>query len=590
MPTYGQALERLRNTVNITEVIGQYISLRRSGKNLVGLCPFHQEKTPSFSVSPDNGLFYCFGCHAGGDVIAFLMRIENLPFDEAVETLAVKAGIALPERSEGAAEAREKKDQFWQICEKACAFYENMLLSPEGTGVRAYLAHRGLKEQIWRQFRLGFAPEGNKLVAHLRPTHPLGLLVKTGLATEREGGADIFHGRLMFPIMDLRGRPIAFGGRAIDDHTQPKYLNTGQTPIFEKGQNLYGLHVAKRHIMERRSAIVVEGYMDLLSCHQFGFTHAVASLGTALTPDQVKLLARFSQRVTLAYDADLAGVRATLRSVELFRTAEIEVQVAAMEGHKDPDSLLQAEGSEPFSRALGRTLPAAEFAYHKIAQSHDWQVPEEKRAAVMEILAMISSLDNLLEQEQHIKRLALDAGLGEEILFQQMKQIKGPLQKTKPARKSVSIDEAQKAARTIPAAEEQLLQMVLAQPSLLADLEPLRPADLRHPGCQRILTEALASWQEGKSKPTLSSEDPELLALFSRLLLSGREVIDPLAEARQCWDRIQREKMKQELKRLKEEMKQLEQTGQNDALQQKLLQYRELVNKSRSKLVKEEEN
>ena len=314
MADYSEFLERLRNEVDIVSLISEYVHLRRSGRNFIGLCPFHQEKTPSFTVSPERKMFYCFGCHAGGDAITFLMKIENLTFPEAVESLARRMGLKVPQRT---GEDQKRKDKYYEVNDLACSFFENCLNGLEGKEVREYLLRRGIEEETWRVFRLGYAPgSGSFLKFMLKQGIDQLLLLQSGLIRDKSG-TELFRNRLIFPIMDIRNRVIAFGARALDD-SQPKYLNTGQTPIFEKGHHLYALNMAKRQVVELGSAIVVEGYMDAISCHQFGFHNTVASMGTALTKEQVGLLARFCKRVILAYDADLAGIMATLRSMELF--------------------------------------------------------------------------------------------------------------------------------------------------------------------------------------------------------------------------------------------------------------------------------
>lgn len=576
MTDYSQFINKLRDQADIVEVVSPYVSLRKTGKNLVGLCPFHSEKTPSFTVSPEKNMFYCFGCQAGGDALTFLMKIENLPFTETVELLAQKLGLSIPAKYQGEKEG-DRKELYWKLYELACSFFEKNLQSAEGKAARDYLAHRGIKEETWRSFRLGYAPRGNKLTDFLKEKKVgLSLLLRAGLATEKEGGSDLFRHRLIFPIMDLRGRVVAFGGRSLDEST-PKYLNSGQTPVFEKGKLLYALHIAKKVIPERRAAIVVEGYMDVLSAHQFGFNNTVAPLGTALSQEQVRLLSRFTKKVVLAYDADLAGVRATLRSFELFRPSGMEVRVASLGEHKDPDSLLQSGGAEAFTRSLTRSISAFDFAYRKIAQTYNWEIAEEKRKAVLEILNLVSSLSNILEQEEYIKRLAVDADLREDLLFQEMKRLKGGEAKGS-SRAAVSLEEAEMVLNKPPGAEERLLHLLLHYPFLLSELrEEIDPSDFRDPTLRQILNEMMQCLAQGTwGNHRYSSFKPESMSIISRLLMNELAIENPKEEARYCLSRIKKERISRDIRRLKEEIPLLEKSGGNQALTEKLRELQKL--------------
>ncbi|MCX5971155.1 MAG: DNA primase [Coprothermobacterota bacterium] len=589
-------LQKLKAQVDIVEVVSGYVPLRRTGKNYVGLCPFHQENTPSFTVSPENNIFYCFGCQAGGDALTFLMKVESITFPESVALLAEKLGLPLPERL-GGGERKERKEFFWTLYEEATAFYERMLEAPEGKVARDYLARRGVDTPTWRRFRLGFAPEGNRLVTQLSAQASLPQLVQLGLAGERGGGSDLFRGRLIFPIMDLRGRPIAFGGRALDEQSQPKYLNSGASPLFEKGQSLYALHLARRTAAERRALVVVEGYMDAISAHQHGFANTVASLGTSLTADQAHLLSRFTQRVYLAYDIDAAGINATLRALDLLRPQGIEVRVPSMAGYKDPDSLLRAQGAEAFSRALIDYLPGEEFIYRQIAQRHNWQVEEEKARAIREILVqLVARLPSALEKEKFLKRLALESGWGEEILVNELNRLGAPTPTRGGRRRvAVSLEDLRRAERTLPVLEVRLLHLILQQPTLLAEsgldslrqddslrqhvlpseLKELALEDFQNPTCRNLLVACQEAFQEGSWPPTFSPEDPAA-PLAARLLIEPLNVPDIHQEARLCLERLNLEKISRQLHRLKEEISVLEKTGPSEPLRLKLQQYQAL--------------
>lgn len=585
MPEYSEFLERLRAEVDIVSLISEYVNLRRSGKNFVGLCPFHQEKTPSFTVSPERKMFYCFGCHAGGDAISFLMKMEKLTFPEAVDALARKLGIKVPQASE---EARERKDLLLKVNELACSFYENCLHGPEGTKAKEYLLKRGVKEETQRLFRLGYAPESRSFSEFMKNqgVSP-DLLFKGGLITER-GGKELFRNRLVFPIMDLRGKVIAFGGRALDD-SLPKYLNTGQTYLFEKGRHLYAIHLAKKQISEIGNAIVVEGYMDTIACHQAGFQNVVASLGTALTKDQVGLLSRFTKKVILAYDADPAGVMATLRSFELFGQMDMEVRVANLEGFKDPDELLKSQKSGGFSRAIYSSIPAFDFAYEKIRQRYDWKVPQEKKEGVLEILNLISTLDSPLDQEKYIKRLALDSGYGEDTLFLQLKKRGISSVPKSPKDKPLGLEEMEKIKTTLPPAEEACLKIILEQPEMMTIAErELQPDDFSHPQLKNIFEKALERVKKGNIDVyNINFEAPEDVSLLARLLMDSRpRAEEPEKELKKCILKMRRDRLSRDQQRLSQEISALERLGDTELYRKKLEEFQILVNKIKSLTVK----
>ncbi|MCR4427902.1 MAG: DNA primase [Caldiserica bacterium] len=585
MADYSEFLERLRAEVDIVSLVSDYVNLRRSGKNFVGLCPFHQEKTPSFTVSPERRMFYCFGCHAGGDAISFLMKIEKLTFPEAVEALARKLGIKVPQVSE---EAKEQKDLLFKVNELACSFFEKCLHGPSGIKAKEYLLKRGVKEETQRVFRLGYAPESGELSEFLKNKGiNLELLFKAGLVTEK-GGKELFRNRLIFPIMDLRGRVIAFGGRALDD-SLPKYLNSGQTPLFEKGRHLYAIHLAKKSVSEIGNAIVVEGYIDAISCHQEGFQNVVASLGTALTRDQVALLSRFAKKVILAYDADIAGVMATIRSFELFGQMDMEVRVASLEGFKDPDELLKNRKSAGLSRAISSSIPALDFAYEKIRQRYDWKVPQERKEGVLEILNLISTIDSPLDQEKYIKRLALDSGYGEDTLFLQLRKKEKPTTQKQARERPLGFEEMERIKAKLPAAEEACLKLLFEEPQLMALAErELNPEDFSHPQLKIFFQKALERFKKGEEDLyNINFETPEDVSLLARLLMEshpGSE--DPEKELKQCILKIKRDRLTRDQKRLSQEISALERSGDTELYRKKLEELQILVNKIRSLTVK----
>lgn len=401
-----------------------YVHLKKRGNAWLGLCPFHPEKTPSFQVSPEKGFFYCFGCQTGGDVIKFLELKENLSFSEALASLAERAGISL-ERADDPAERRQRaeREEVRRAIEQAVAFFAAQLTGPEGSAARQYLVKRGLTGETIERFGLGWAPEGwDNLLNHLlRQGFQVDLLLRAGLvirsspdraARTRSGGYDRFRARIMFPISDIRGRPVGFGGRAMGDQ-QPKYLNSPETQYFSKGKLLYALHLAKDAIRSAGEALVVEGYMDAIACHQAGVHHAVASMGTALTEAQGRLLLQQSERVVIGYDADAAGQNATLRGMELLAGLGCRVHVLRLEEGKDPDEFIASRGADAFAAALRTAAPLLQYRIELARQGVDLSKPDGKALVARRMVSVLAETVDAVERGEYLRQVAKQLGLRE---------------------------------------------------------------------------------------------------------------------------------------------------------------------------------
>lgn len=416
-------VEDIRIHSDIVENISEYVSLQRKGKNYLGLCPFHSEKTPSFTVTPDKQMFYCFGCHAGGNVFSFLMKKENWSFPETLEYLAHKYGIMLPEKelSPREKEYQAHKHRWEEINELATLYYHDILMNrPEGEPGRQYFAKRGVSPQTLKAFRLGYAPdrwEGLLETLASRGIRPEEL-AEAGLAIEKKntegnvnrGYYDRFRNRVIFTILDSRQKPIAFGGRVLDD-SLPKYLNSPETAFFNKGHHLYGMDKAYQGIREFEFALLAEGYMDVIALQQAGFTNAVASLGTALTKDQARLLKRYTKRIVVAYDSDQPGVQAALRAGEILGEAGFRVDILSLNGAKDPDEYLKSIGNEKFKEALHQAKPYIEFKYQIYAQEHPVNSAPEKKELVSALAEDILKVTSPVEREGYERFLSLELGL-----------------------------------------------------------------------------------------------------------------------------------------------------------------------------------
>jgi DNA primase len=407
-----EALNEIRARTDIVEVVSGYVLLKQSGNTYKGLCPFHAEKTPSFTVSAEKQLFYCFGCGAGGDVFSFVMKIENMNFGDAAKMLADKAGVALfQDESPEARAAREKRRRLYDCMEAACVHYQAVFAnSQEAREARDYVKRRGLSEDTAGCFRLGYAPRAWDSVLKTLTGNGFSReeLVLAGLIIPSRSGTghyDRFRGRLMFPITDISGRVIGFGGRVLDD-SEPKYLNSPETELFRKGRTVYGLAVAKNSIRRESRAVIVEGYTDAIMCHQFGFTSVVATLGTALTKEQAETVSRYAPQVIIAYDADAAGGAATLRGMEILQGVGAGVKVAVLPAGEDPDSMLRKYGKEALARVLEDAKPLTAYKLYLIASQTDTSRLDQRVRAAKEAARVLANIESDVERVEYAEKAA----------------------------------------------------------------------------------------------------------------------------------------------------------------------------------------
>jgi len=415
-------IENVRNSSDIVEIISDYVELKQSGQNLIGRCPFHNDKTPSFTITPEKQMFYCFGCKVGGNVYNFIMEIENLSFPEAVEYLADKAGIPLPQSSFDSTEiARQRKIRniIYEIQKDAANyFYCNLIKKESGKHVLDYLFSRGLSYKIIKKFGLGYsAPNWDATKKHLlikgyneKMIELAGLIIKG----KHNNYYDRFRDRIMFPITDSMGKAIGFGGRSITD-TMPKYLNTSDTPIYNKRENLYGISFAKRECKDK-GMIVVEGYIDVIMLHQEGFTNTVASLGTALTVEQAKLIKRFTDTVYLAYDSDESGKAATLKGMEILNDVGLIVKIVILPEGLDPDDYIRHEGKCGFQKKIEQALPIMDYKLMRLKEGYNMSSPSDKKEYISSIAPHIIKIKSFVEKDAYIRKISEDLGIREESL------------------------------------------------------------------------------------------------------------------------------------------------------------------------------
>lgn len=421
MVRYSEELiDEIRNSNDIVDIISQYVILKRSGRNFFGLCPFHKEKTPSFSVSPDKQIFHCFGCGAGGNVIHFISKIENVDFKESLEILADRAGIKLPTLENNVDSKRlELKEKVYEINKLVAMYYHETLYKPQAKPAQEYVKKRKLDNKALKEFCIGYAENANVLHKLLKEK---GFTEEEILASDlviKKGNnyVDRFKNRLIFPIQDIRNRFIAFGGRVLDN-SLPKYINSPENIVYSKARNLYGLNVAKN--TKTRKLIIVEGYMDTVSLHQRGIDNVVASCGTALTEAQGRLLRKYAEKVIISYDSDSAGQAATLRGLEILNNLGCDIRILQMEGAKDPDEYVIKYGNGRFNDLVENAISLVEFKIKVLKKGLNIENTNDKIKFMNEIAKILGGVDNKIEQEIYIDKISSDYNISKEAIYAQI--------------------------------------------------------------------------------------------------------------------------------------------------------------------------
>jgi DNA primase len=501
-------LEELNHRNPIEDVVGQYVSLTRKGNNMFGLCPFHGEKTASFSVAPDKGIYYCFGCHKGGNAVNFIMEIEGLSYPDAVRFLAKRAGLEVPEDNRDNSQYK-KKERLWNLCKDAARFFHQQLKSPAATEVWNYIRKRGLSVNTVTRFGLGFAP--NQWTALMDAMTAKGYekaeLLEAGLVLKhKEKGTfyDRFRNRLMFPIIDVRGNVIGFGGRVMDDST-PKYLNSPETLIFNKRRNLFAMNVVKK--TKSDCIILTEGYMDAIALHQYGFDCAVASLGTSLTQEHADMLSKYTSQVVLTYDGDKAGQNATQRAIPMLEKTGLKVRILRMQGAKDPVEFLKLYGADRFKLLLEGCEDQAQYRLVSLQKEFDLSVSEQKVEFARKAAELIATFPSAVQREIYGVKAAEMAGLTAEVMSLEIKKAyKRRLAMEKKAQEKRDLEIAaarQPKAREIrydnlrsAMAQEELIRMLQRDPSLFQRAQNIDESNFSVPMFGKIFTAWLENWQE----------------------------------------------------------------------------------------------
>ncbi|HUJ31563.1 MAG TPA: DNA primase [Candidatus Acidoferrum sp.] len=573
MAEAGSFAERVKQQADIVRVIGEYVRLKKTGANFTGLCPFHQEKTPSFAVHPVKQIYHCFGCGVGGDVFQFVMELEKSTFPEAVRTVAEKCGIPIPRPRERSPEERRENQQRTALVEmhrEAAAFFARQLHdSAEGKVAFAYLEDRGLDRDAMLRFGLGFAPSsGDALLRHLKSKYPEKLLDGSGLFSRDQSGRlyDRFRRRIMFPIANESGKVIAFGGRAMGDD-MPKYLNSPETPVYSKSNVLYHLDRAKESLRQSDFAILVEGYMDAIAVARAGLANVVASCGTSLAEPQTKLLSRFTRRIVVNYDPDTAGQAATERSLALLLEKEFDVRVLSLPGGADPDKFLKEQGADAYRKLLSQAPPYLDYLIGR-ARKMDRTTAEGKLAALNFLMPYVQRLPNRLLRSEWATRIASELRVDEPVLRE-------ALRRAASERRSEVKPKAELLTPVVKPAERQLVRMLVEAQGFREKLAQEIVAGALHRGLEteRIFEVLITKVGEEPDPATLASalDDRDRRLLFEILFdsapegtweaaescldfLRGRQITGQLAELER---KIQSQPPKEELLRLLGEKEEL---------------------------------
>lgn len=551
-------LQELKMKTDIEDVISTYVTLKRRGATLVGLCPFHNEKTPSFTVYPATQSFYCFGCGAGGDAITFLKKIENLDYLDAVKTLAQRAGLQMPQ--EGFDDSLSKRRRrILEMNREAARFYHSVLLSPEGKVGYDYYIGRALSAATINHFGLGFAPnQWDALLKHMRAKgYQPAELVDAGLARKgQKGYYDNFRNRVMTPIIDVRGNVIAFGGRVLDD-SKPKYINTGDTLVYKKTNELFALNFAKDS--KEDALILCEGYMDVIAMHQAGFTNAVAGCGTALTTEQVRLISRYAKEVILTYDADEPGQKALQKAMALFDQTDVKVRIPALVGGKDPDEIIRTYGRDKFKGMLEGASNETEFRLLALRRQYNLATTQGKIDFIGGALQILATLPPV-EQDLYVSRLSEELGVERQNMKVQLqdlvarqgnrrekREFKRIVQENmrKTARETMATDASLRKLR----AEDRLISLLLRYPDCSRLCKDFDPQWLTPGFAQRVFTLILQRLENGDGTELMDLRDrltDDEMGRLSGIIARGGESADAKQEFSDCLQTIRAEQQKKQ--------------------------------------------
>lgn len=557
-------IQQIRDNNDIESVISSYIDLKRRGKNLVGLCPFHNEKTPSFTVYPETASYYCFGCGAGGEVINFIRNIENLDFTEAVKLLADRAGLKLPEYQNYDDSVAKLRRRIYEANREAARFYHETLFTDKGKKQLDYLLGRGVSPKMIKHFGLGAAPDDwHSLEEHLKSKgFKWEELVAANLVRNSEKNGkryyyDAFRAKVMYPVIDIRGNVVAFGGRVLDD-SKPKYINTSDTLVYKKSNELFALNFAKNG--NNRKLILCEGYMDVIALHQAGYENAVAGLGTALTPEQVSLISRYADEVALCYDSDEAGQKAVRAAMTLFSKTGVKVKVIRLEGGKDPDEIIKRYGKERFERLLNKADNDTEYKLSKLREKYIVETDDGKLSFLREAVKILAFCDSI-ERDVYAMRLSDELNVGKDAIIQQINEVR---RKENYRRTKTELATAQKRVQNLDIAadpqrlkniraakaEDTVLVTLLNNAGFYKNIKDRLSEDVFITPVNKHLLEIITKRLEEQESIDISHLSQYLtseeVSVVARLLANQAMVSNTLKECEDCLAVLEEEKKKRE--------------------------------------------
>ncbi len=568
---------------DVADIVSGYVTLTKRGKNYFGLCPFHPEKTPSFSVNPELQIFHCFGCGAGGNVFTFIMRVERLTFPESVRLLARAAGIVLPEEEEDLSQLQEKEALFFANNMANDFFVDNLLHAAEAESARNYLRKRGLDEALYTRFGIGYSLDRWDALLHYAGKKSVNpeLLVRAGLVLRKEAGGmyDRFRGRITFAIHNLSNQVVAFGARRIVNDDSPKYINSPETDVYQKRYILYGLHLAREAVRRENSVIIVEGYTDLISLHSAGITPVVATSGTALSDEHARLLRRYTANASILYDGDSAGAAASLRGADILLSNGFDVRICLLPSGQDPDEFVREKGAEALRSQLGQAMPLMDYKLRLMEQKGMLRTPSQKAESTRDLLASVAKMADPIQKSFLIRDLGEKLHVEEAVLWSEVRKMEQRLrlQLRPDAPKSGEKKDDRFFATRRGAAELGLLEVVFAHPELLPRLLGVLPAaDFLHPDIRAIFEHLELDGVEGIAfevqRYLTLIQDPAIASTITRLLQKPGQQNHPERYAFDCFNTIRIAKLDQRIDQLRKEMKSGEKP-KDEVLQQ----YRELI-------------
>lgn len=583
-----EKISEIRDRSSILEVVSDYVSLKKAGKNYKGLCPFHSEKTPSFMVNEEKQIFHCFGCGEGGDVFTFLMKVGRFSFPQVVEELAKRYGIKLPAKEFSLAQKKEmaKRELLFQINQIASEYFHDLLIrSREGEEGRRYLSERGISQEIIEEHRLGYSLDRwDGLLQHLRDKRlPLEMAGELGLILpkKKEGWYDAFRKRLLFPIFDLHQRVLGFGGRVIKEG-QPKYINSPESSIYHKGDVLYGLHVAKRYASEKDCVIIAEGYFDLLTLHQYGIKNSVATLGTALTTQHIRALKRYTKNLITVFDADQAGIEATLRSLPLFLEEEVTGKMIPLPKGEDPDGFLRKGKLEEFEKRADEAVSLLDFFFERLMKTYDVKSIEGKVKIAEQGVALLGKIPDRIRRDFYTKALAERLDLEEAFLYEMVRA-------SPKGRPKVEEDLKRRVAeKSFPRSEEMVIRLMIHRCELIpVILEEGILKEFQSPMLRKI-GEEMENLYQRKGRldlaETLGSLGEDLKRRFCEFAFQERGLEKGQGERilKDCIRKIREERLRKDRVELLRRIKEAEREKQGKLLEALLLEHQELAKRERA--------